>query len=117
MVINFYGKVKIDANYQSGGIKFKDSSKKAHCLSFTQIVGQNIPIQVIHEVKEKICTWHDFAIGPIKQNMKDIIIFIIVLIIGYASFMGIALLLIKLFFPFMTAEELEKRNALISIKK
>lgn len=48
-----------------------------------------------------------------KQIMKDILIFIIVLILGYASFMSIALLLIKLFFPFLSKEELEKRNSLI----
>lgn len=49
--------------------------------------------------------------------MKDILIFIIVLILGYASFMGVALLLIKLFLPFLSKEELERRNHLISLKE
>jgi hypothetical protein len=49
--------------------------------------------------------------------MKEIIIFIIALLVGYVCFMTIAWLLIKLFFPFLTHEELERRKNLISLKK
>jgi hypothetical protein len=80
-------------------------------------MGCKIYITTVWRKKEKISTWHDFNRIVIKQTMKDILIFIIVLILGYASFMGIALLLIKLFFPFLSQAELERRNYLISLKE
>jgi len=48
--------------------------------------------------------------------MNDIIVFSAVLMVGYLCFMGIVVFLGKVFFPFLTKEELEKRNNLSSLK-
>ncbi len=49
--------------------------------------------------------------------MNDIILFVTVFIIGYLCFIGIVVGLFKLFFPFLTKEELEQRNNLLSFNK
>jgi hypothetical protein len=48
--------------------------------------------------------------------MNDVILFLIVFIIGYICFMSIVLLIGKLFFPFFTKEEHEKRNNVMILK-
>ncbi len=48
--------------------------------------------------------------------MIDVILFLFVFIIGYLCFMSIVLFMIKMFFPFFTKEELEKRNSVIMLK-
>jgi len=42
--------------------------------------------------------------------MKDIIIFLIVFVLSYLSFIGGVFVLGKLLFPFFTKEELKKRR-------
>jgi hypothetical protein len=49
--------------------------------------------------------------------MKDIFLFVSIFIIGYICFIGVIVGLFKLFFPFLTKEELEQRNYLASLKK
>jgi hypothetical protein len=49
--------------------------------------------------------------------MKDIILFATVFIISYLCFIGIIVGLFKLFFPFLTKEELEQHNNLLSVHK
>ncbi len=48
--------------------------------------------------------------------MKDVILFLIVFIIGYICFVSIVFFMSKLFFPFFTKEEHEKRNNAIKTK-
>jgi hypothetical protein len=49
--------------------------------------------------------------------MKDTILFATVFIISYLCFVGIMVGLFKLFFTFLTEEELEKRNELLGLNK
>ena len=48
--------------------------------------------------------------------MSDVIFFLFVFIIGYICFIGIVLVLGKLFFPFYTKEELAKKRHLALTK-
>jgi hypothetical protein len=49
--------------------------------------------------------------------MKEIFTFFAVLIGSYAAFMLVLVLFGRLFFPFYTKEQLEKRNAFVSPKQ
>jgi hypothetical protein len=49
--------------------------------------------------------------------MKDIFIFLAAFALGYMAFVSITLFLGKLIFPFLTKEELKKRNAVISLRR
>lgn len=50
------------------------------------------------------------------NNMSNVIYFLIISTIGYICFIGIVFFLGKLFFPFFTKEELEKRKNLIDLR-
>ncbi len=45
-----------------------------------------------------------------ESNMKDIFSLLTALILGYICFMGVVFFVGKLIFPFLTKEELKKRN-------
>ncbi len=49
--------------------------------------------------------------------MKDVIMLIAVFVIGYMSFLLVVFFLGKLIFPFLTEEELKRRNTLINLKR
>lgn len=49
--------------------------------------------------------------------MKEIITISAALVGSYAAFMGVLILFAKVFFPFYTKEQLEKRNAMITPKQ
>lgn len=48
--------------------------------------------------------------------MKDVILFLNVFIIGYICFLGIVFVLVKLFFPFFTKEEHERRKSIRGVR-
>lgn len=48
--------------------------------------------------------------------MKDIVVLLTVFALGYIAFMIVVILLGKLIFPFLTKEELERRNTIIGLK-
>lgn len=49
--------------------------------------------------------------------MKDIILILTAYMVGYVCFMISVIFLIKLFFPFFTKEELEKRKTMKNLKQ
>ncbi len=48
--------------------------------------------------------------------MNDIILFLSVFVFGYICFMIVVVLMVKLFFPFFTEEELKNRIHLLRLK-
>jgi hypothetical protein len=48
--------------------------------------------------------------------MKDIVVLLTVFAIGYIAFVIVVIFLGKLIFPFLTKEELERRNTIIGLK-
>lgn len=55
--------------------------------------------------------------NSVKQSiMNDIILFLSVFVFGYICFMIVVVLMVKLFFPFFTEEELKNRIHLLRLK-
>lgn len=54
-------------------------------------------------------------IEGLNTNMKDVILLLTALFLGYICFVGVVFLLGRLFFPFLTKEELKQHR--MNLKK